>query len=95
MLRPGFFLVDRGQEGRVMLDADRVQSEIQRVINDDPTISEARRILVTVERKGFFRKEVVVLKGTVRVETDRTKAEKIASVHSGGREIVDNIRVAQ
>lgn len=77
-----------------MMDADRVQTEIQRVISDDPTISDARRILVTVERKGFFRKEVVVLKGTVHVESDRTKAEKIAAIHSGGREIVDDIQVA-
>ncbi len=77
-----------------MLDADKVQTDIQRIINDDPTINEARRILVTVERKGFFRKEVVVLKGTVHEESDRAKAEKIASVHAGGREIVDDIRVA-
>ena len=78
-----------------MLDAEKVQTEIQRIINEDPTISEARRIIVSVERRGFFRKEVVVLKGTVRAESDRTKAEKVAALHGGGREIVDDIRVAQ
>jgi osmotically-inducible protein OsmY len=76
-----------------MLDAERVQTEIQRVINDDPTITEARHILVTVERKGLLRKEIVVLKGRVHAESERTKAEKIATLHSGGREIVDDITV--
>jgi alkylated DNA nucleotide flippase Atl1 len=76
-----------------MLDADRVQTEIQRVINDDPTINEAKHILVTVERKGLLRKEVVVLKGRVHAEIERTKAEKIAALHAGGREVVDDIVV--
>jgi osmotically-inducible protein OsmY len=81
-----------GGEGE-MLDAERVQTEIQRVINDDPTISEARHIIVSVERKGFFRKEVVVLKGNVHSESDRQKAEKIAALHAAGREVVDDIAV--
>jgi osmotically-inducible protein OsmY len=76
-----------------MLDADRVQTEIQRVINDDPTITEAKHILVTVERKGLLRKEIVVLKGRVHAESERTKAEKIATLHGGGREVVDDISV--
>ncbi len=76
-----------------MLDAERVQTEIQRVINDDPTITEAKHILVTIERKGLLRKEIVVLKGRVHAESERTKAEKIATLHSGGREIVDDITV--
>jgi osmotically-inducible protein OsmY len=76
-----------------MLDAERVQTEIQRVINDDPTITEAKHILVTVERKGLLRKEIVVLKGRVHAESERTKAEKIATLHGGGREVVDDISV--
>jgi osmotically-inducible protein OsmY len=76
-----------------MLDAERVQTEIQRVINDDPTITEAKHILVTVERKGLLRKEVVVLKGHVHSESERAKAEKIATLHAGSREVVDDIAV--
>ncbi len=76
-----------------MMDAERVQGEIQRVINDDPTISEAKHILVTIERKGLLRKEIVVLKGRVHADVERTKAEKIAELHGGGREIVDDIVV--
>jgi len=76
-----------------MVDAERVQTEIQRVINEDPTITEAKHILVTVERKGLLRKEIVVLKGRVHAEIERTKAEKIATLHSGGREVVDDIAV--
>ena len=76
-----------------MMDADRVQTEIQRVINDDPTISEAKHILVTVERKGLLRREVVYLKGKVHTDTERTKAERVAQLHAGGREVVDDIEV--
>jgi alkylated DNA nucleotide flippase Atl1 len=76
-----------------MMDAERVQTEIQRVINDDPTISEAKHIIVTVERRGLLRKEIVVLKGRVHADIERTKAEKIASLHAGGREVVDDIAV--
>ena len=78
-----------------MMNAEKVQTEIQRVISDDPTISEARHILVSVERKGFWflGKEVVVLKGNVHSEAERSKAEKIAALHSGGRTVVDDIRV--
>ncbi len=76
-----------------MMDAERVQTEIQRVINDDPTISEAKHIIVMVERRGLLRKEIVVLKGRVHAESERTKAEKIAVLHAGDREVVDDIAV--
>jgi hypothetical protein len=79
----------------MVLSADRVQTEIQRVIGDDPTITDSGRIVVSVERKGFWflGKEVVVLKGSVHSSSDKTKAEKIAAQHAGGREIVDDIHV--
>jgi len=76
-----------------MMDGERVQVEIQRVINDDPTISEARHLIVTVERKGLLRREVVHLRGKVHEESDRTKAEKVARLHAGGRDVVDDIQV--
>jgi osmotically-inducible protein OsmY len=76
-----------------MMDAERVQTEIQRVINDDPTISEAKHIIVTVERKGLLRKEIVVLKGKVHADSERAKAVKIAAVHAGDREVVNDIVV--
>ena len=79
----------------MVLSADRVQTEIQRVIADDPTITDSGHIVVSVERKGFWflGKEVVVLKGSVRSESDRTKAEKVAAKHSAGREVIDDIHV--
>jgi osmotically-inducible protein OsmY len=76
-----------------MMDGERVQVEIQRVINDDPTISEARHIIVTVERKGLLRREVVYLKGKVHSDSERTKAERVAQLHAAGREVVDEIQV--
>jgi len=76
-----------------MMDGERVQVEIQRVINDDPTISEAKHIIVTVERKGLLRREVVYLKGKVHSERERTKAERVAQLHAAGREVVDDIEV--
>ncbi len=78
-----------------MQEAERVQTEIQRVIGDDPTIQEARRIVVMVERKSIWKGggEVVVLKGSVHSESDKAKAHKIAELHSAGREIQDSITV--
>jgi hypothetical protein len=78
-----------------MQEAERVQTEIQKVIGDDPTITDARHIIVTVEKKGFLRGrgERVVLKGSVRSDMDKAKIEKIATLHAAGREVVDEITV--
>ena len=78
-----------------MQEADRVQSEIQRVIGDDPTIADANRITVSVEKKSIWQggKEQVILKGRVRSEADRAKIEKIASLHAAGRPVVDQIQI--
>ncbi len=78
-----------------MQEADRVQTEIQRVIGDDPTIHDSNRIIVMVEKKSFWKggKEIVVLKGSVHSESDKTKAHKIAQLHAAGREVQDSITV--
>ncbi len=78
-----------------MRDANKVQDEILKVINDDPTIEGATHIFVSVEKKGVWprAKEVVVLKGKVRSDSDRTKAEKAAALHAAGREIINSIDV--
>jgi hypothetical protein len=78
-----------------MRDAERVQSEILRVINDDPTIEGAGRIIVSVEKKGAWprTKEVIVLKGSVRSNSDRVKAEKAAAMHAAGREVINSIGI--
>jgi osmotically-inducible protein OsmY len=78
-----------------MQEAERVQTEIQKVIEGDPTIQDARRILVSVEKQGLFKGEVVVLKGRVRSESDKAKADRIAHLHSAGREVRDSISVVQ
>jgi hypothetical protein len=78
-----------------MLEAERVQAEILRVIGDDPTISDAGHIIVTVEKKGFLkgRGEMVILKGRVHSDLDKAKIEKIATLHAAGRQVVDEITV--
>jgi len=78
-----------------MQEAERIQTEIQKVIGQDPTIQDSSRIIVMVERKSFWKggKEIVVLKGSVRSESDRTKAERIAQQHAAGREVQDSIVV--
>jgi tetrahydromethanopterin S-methyltransferase subunit A len=78
-----------------MPDASRVQAEIQKVISDDPTIMDANRIIVSVEKRGFWPvgKEVVVLKGSVHTASDKAKVAKVASLHSFGREVLDDIIV--
>jgi hypothetical protein len=77
------------------MNAERVETEIRKVIDTDPTIREANHILVSIEKKGFLGlgKEVVVLKGSVHDGSDRAKAEKIATLHGGGREVLDGIQV--
>ena len=77
-----------------MQEAERVQTEIQKVIGDDPTIQDASRIIVTVEKKSFWKggKEIVVLKGSVHSESDKAKADRIAQLHAAGREVQDSIR---
>lgn len=79
------------------LNAEGIRDIIQRVINDDPTINEARRISVAVEKRGIwpFGKETVILKGAVRLDSDRQKAEKIASLHAGQWGVVNNIQLVQ
>ncbi len=80
-----------------MLNAEGIRDVIQRVINDDPTINEATHISVAVEKRGVwpFGRETVILKGNVHLDMDRLKAEKIASLHSGNRGVVNNIQVLQ
>jgi hypothetical protein len=77
------------------MDAERVQTEIRKVIDADPTIREANRIIVSVEKKGILGlgKEVVVLTGSVHDGSDRAKVEKIATLHAAGREVRDSIQV--
>jgi hypothetical protein len=78
-----------------MQEAERVQTEIQRVIGDDPTIQDANRVIVMVEKKSLWKGggEIVVLKGSVHSESDKAKVHKIAQLHSAGREVQDSITV--
>ena len=78
-----------------MQEAERIQTEIQKVIGEDPTIQDASRIIVSVEKKSFWKggKEIVLLKGSVRSESDKAKAERIAQLHAAGRKVQDSIIV--
>jgi hypothetical protein len=77
------------------MHGEQVESEIRRVIDADPTIREAAHILVSVEKRGVMGlgREVVVLRGRVHDGGDRTRVEKIAAMHGGGRQVVGSIRV--
>ena len=78
-----------------MQEAERIQTEIQKVIGDDPTIRDANHIIVTVERKSIWKggREIVVLKGRVRSELDKAKVSRLAQLHAAGREVLDAITV--
>jgi hypothetical protein len=80
-----------GGGGASMQEADRIQT----VIAEDPTIQDSSRIVVMVEKKSFWKggKEIVLLKGSVRSESDKAKAERIAQLHAAGREVQDSIVV--
>jgi len=76
-----------------MQNAEMVQTEIQKVIGEDPTIKDAHRIIVTVEKQSILKggKEVVVLKGHVHSEKDKIKANELAHLHAAGRQVIDSI----
>ena len=78
-----------------MQEAERIQTEIQKVIGDDPTIRDANHIIVTVERKSIWKggREIVVLKGRVHSELDKAKVSRLAQMHAAGREVLDAITV--
>jgi hypothetical protein len=78
-----------------MQEAERIQTEIQKVIGDDPTIRDANHIIVTVERKSIWKggREIVILKGRVHSELDKAKVSRLAKMHAGSREVLDEISV--
>ena len=76
-----------------MREAEKVQSEIVKVITDDPTIADAMHVIVTVEKAGLFKGEVVVLKGHVRSESDKAKIASVAQLHAAGRAVRDSVTV--
>jgi hypothetical protein len=78
-----------------MPEAEKIQLEIQKVIGEDPTIRDANRIIVSVEKQSFFKggKEIVYLKGSVHSESDKAKISRMAQLHSAGRTVVDSITV--
>jgi hypothetical protein len=94
-LTPGFGFLEpaRVRGGAGMLEAEKVQSDIQRVIADDPTIEDSRHVIVTVERAGLFKGSVIVLKGHVRSESDKAKIASVAHLHAAGRTVRDSITV--
>ncbi len=76
-------------------NAEKVQMEIRRAIDDDPAIKSATHVLVNMEKDGFwiFGKDKIVLKGRVETEVDKKNIEEKAQLHSHGIEVVDTIRV--
>ena len=79
-----------------MANAEAVQNEIQKVIGEDPTIRDAHRIIVTVEKQSIFKggKEIVSLKGHVHTEQDKKKANELAHLHAAGRAVVESLSVS-
>jgi hypothetical protein len=79
--------------GAGMRDAQSVQSEILKVISEDPTIADAQHVFVTVESAGLFKGRTLVLKGHVRSETDKAKIASVAQVHAAGYSVRDALTV--
>lgn len=75
---------------------DNIRDEIQKLIDGDPSISAGTNISVMTETKGslFAKKERIVLGGSVRSELDKRRIEEIAHRIAGGREVVNNIKIA-
>lgn len=78
-----------------MISANDAAAEIKRMINDDPTISGAKYVLVYARKKGFgpWKKEEIYLSGHVDSEKDKTKADEIAHHSAGGRTVINQLTV--
>ena len=78
-----------------MLSASQTATEIQRIIDDDPTILESEHITVSAAKRGmlFFKKEEIHLDGSVHHKSDKQKAEEIAIHYAGKRELINGIKI--
>ncbi len=61
-----------------MADGNMILEQVQKVIHEDPTISDPTRIVVSVAKEGplFKKKQVVTLEGRVKSSLDVKKAEE-------------------
>jgi hypothetical protein len=84
------------QESAAMIDVDDAVEEIKRMINEDPTITGAKYVLVYAQKKGFLRwkKEEIHLNGHVKNEIERKKIEELATHSAAGRPIINDLEVS-
>jgi Flp pilus assembly secretin CpaC len=76
---------------------ENVRAEIQKMVDDDPSIAAGTNISVMTETKGalFAKKERIVLSGSVRNELEKRRIEEIAHRIAGNREVINNIKITR
>ncbi len=79
-----------------MISADDAVEEIKKMINEDPTITGAKYVLVYVQKKGFARwkKEEIHLNGHVGSEMERKKIVELANHSAAGRPVISELEVS-
>ena len=75
-------------------DLDEMANAVRTAIQEDPTISDPTRILVSARKAGpLFRKETVIqLEGTVRNDVEARKAGELARRRAPNARIENNLK---
>ncbi len=75
-------------------DLDEMANAVRTAIQEDPTISDPTRILVSARKEGpLFRKETVIqLEGTVRNDVEARKAGELARRRAPNARIENNLK---
>ncbi|MFP4643951.1 MAG: hypothetical protein ACLFM0_06320 [Spirochaetales bacterium] len=65
------------------LSVDEVRTQAQKLVSEEPTITNPSRIIATVERIGPILKKrmTVTLEGKVQNEAEKRKAEQVLDSH--------------
>lgn len=75
-----------------MSDTNAIRAQVEKLIGDDPTLSDPTRIIAQVSRVGplFKKRLLVTLDGKVHTEFERRKVEQIIRDHFGDTVTLNN-----
>lgn len=79
-----------------MRNPEELRKTAQTAIQEDPTLTDPTKVLVSVEKKGplFRKKQVVILEGTVKSEIEAKKAEEDVKTKLPDTEVENRLKSA-
>lgn len=80
-----------------MQSADEVRSQVEKLIGEDPTLTDPTKIFARVDKVGpVFRKRLrVTVEGKVASEREKQKIEQILNAHYHDSLVINNQVVVQ